>query len=83
MTAKKPKSITEQRCSALRIPETKWYKDHGNHWCVHVALSERELEVWKKDMQKTHFDRAWSVHIENFERKQVPGGHAYAIYIHG
>jgi len=79
MTAKKElSSIAQQRRIALKIPPYKMYKDHGNHWCLLVAVTKKEAEAWKNKL-----DQAWSVHIEEFERKQVPGGHAWAVYIHG
>jgi hypothetical protein len=45
MVAKKEKSIGEQRRVSLKIPKFKMYKDHGNHWCAHVALTQTEANL--------------------------------------
>jgi len=79
MTAKKEeKTIGWQRRVALKIPQFKMYKDHGNHWCAHVAFTESEAKAWKN-----HAEQAFNVHIEKIKRPIVPGGYAYAIYLHG
>jgi hypothetical protein len=78
MTAKKEKTIGETRRVSLKIPKYRMYDDYGNHWCVHVALTMAEAEGWKKQLQN-----AFSVHIEKITKKVLPGGYAYAVYVHG
>jgi hypothetical protein len=79
MPAKKEeKSIGWQRRVALKIPQYKMYKDYGNHACIHVAFTQHEAELWAKKLHE-----AYSVHIEKLKRDKVPGGYAYAVYIHG
>jgi hypothetical protein len=76
MTAKKEgKTEGEKRRIALKIPKYRMYKDHGNHWCVHVALSKAEADGWTNKLKNL-----FSVHVEEVHRKS---GTAYALYIHG
>jgi hypothetical protein len=74
----KEKLIGEKRRVLLKIPKYKMYKDYGNHWCVHVALSGAEADAWEGKLKNM-----FSTHVEKLKREKVPGGYAYAIYIHG
>jgi hypothetical protein len=74
----KEKPIGEQRRIKMKIDKFKMYKDHGNHFCVHVAFTEKEAGLWKDRLKEL-----FSTHVEKLTRSASPTGIAYAIYIHG